>query len=141
MKEYNTEGVNEPRTLDTSVRKPYGTAEGVLVEVLPPSVQNIFPGHGVVFRLGDIADQRLSGSENHEQIIIVEGATFIILCQFYCNNCSNSKLLGMVLYKEIDGYCSGYFLHSSGDSEVKPPLNWHYPGSGVSKTPCTLKGR
>jgi len=38
VKEYNTEGVNEPRTLDTSVRKPYGTAEGVLVEVLPPSV-------------------------------------------------------------------------------------------------------
>jgi len=38
VKEYNTEGVYEPRTLNTSIRKPYGTAEGVLVEVFPSSV-------------------------------------------------------------------------------------------------------
>jgi hypothetical protein len=32
--------------------------------------------------LGDIADQRLFGSETHEQIIAVEGANFNIFASF-----------------------------------------------------------
>lgn len=58
MKENHAEGVNDPRTLDTSIRKPDGIAQRVLIQVLPPSVQNAPPGQGVVSRLRDIADQR-----------------------------------------------------------------------------------
>ena len=71
MKEYNTEHVNEPRTLDTSVRIPYGIAEWVVLKVLFPSVYKICPRYGVVSRLRDVADQWLSWSENEGHIIIV----------------------------------------------------------------------
>jgi hypothetical protein len=71
VKENDAEGVHEPRTLDAAIRKPDGIAERVLVQVLPPSVQNASPGQGVVSRLRNIANQWFLYSESKGYLLFV----------------------------------------------------------------------
>jgi hypothetical protein len=71
VKENNTEGVHEPRTLDTSVREPYGIAERVVVQVFSSSVQNTSPCQGIVSGFCEVADQRLFWSENEDNLILL----------------------------------------------------------------------
>jgi hypothetical protein len=85
VKENDTEGVYEPRTLDASVREPYGVAQWVLVQMLPPSVQNIPPCHGVLSGPCEVADQRLFWSENEDNLLsfLEERRTFQKEIHFY----------------------------------------------------------